>query len=145
MTGIQADISDLTTWTALMYRAPAKLRAEMQKRNISLLQQGAGIMRALAPRGKTGNLRGSIGVTRSSAFSGTFGTSLIYAAQRNFGGTIRARNAPYLVFPGRNGGLVRVKSVTQSGTHYLERTVTRLRPLVQQEYKFALRAAMGRS
>lgn len=144
MTGIQIEMNELNEWAARMESAPARLRTEMQKRTISLLQQGAGIMRTLAPR-LTGRLAGSIGVTRSSAFSGTFGTSLIYAAQRNFGGTIRARNAPYLVFPGRNGGLVRVKSVTQSGTHYLERTVTRLRPLVQQEYKFALRAAMGRS
>jgi hypothetical protein len=144
MTGITVDVSSLTTWTSLMYRAPAVLRSEMAKRTIGLLQNGAGIMRTLAPR-LTGRLAGSIGVTRSSATGGTFGTSLVYAAQRNFGGTIRARNAPYLVFPGRNGGLVRVKSVTQTGTHYLERTVVRLRPIIQTEYRAALRAALGKS
>lgn len=144
MTGLQIEMHDLNEWAARMESAPAALRIELSKRTISLLQQGAGIMRTLAPR-LTGRLAGSIGVTRQAGTSGTFGTSLVYAAQRNFGGTIRARNAPYLVFPGRNGGLVRVKSVTQSGTHYLERTLVKLRPLVQQEYRQAVRAALGRS
>lgn len=142
MTGLQIEVHDLNIWVARMESAPAALRNELAKRTISLLQQGAGIMRTLAPR-LTGRLAGSIGVTRSAGTSGTFGTSLVYAAQRNFGGTIRARNAPFLVFPGRNGGLVRVKSVTQSGTHYLERTLVKLRPLVQQEYRQAVRAALG--
>lgn len=47
------------------------------------------------------------------------GTDLEYAAQVEFGGTITAKNAPYLVFKTRDGIWHRVKSVTQVPQPYL--------------------------
>lgn len=50
------------------------------------------------------------------------GTNLEYAAQVEFGGTIVARNAPYLMFQvgaGTDRHWVRVRSVTQQGRPYL--------------------------
>lgn len=46
------------------------------------------------------------------------GTDVPYAAQREFGGTITAKNAPFLAFR-INGRWVRVRSVTQKATPYL--------------------------
>lgn len=46
------------------------------------------------------------------------GTDLEYAAQREFGGEITAKQAPFLVFK-INGRWVRVRSVTQKATPYL--------------------------
>lgn len=62
---------------------------------------------------KTGNLRNSIHV-QASADRAEVGTNTVYAATHQFGAdrTIRAKNKPYLVFPGANGGLIRAKQVS---------------------------------
>lgn len=62
---------------------------------------------------KSGGLRGSIHA-RSSSEGAEVGTNTIYAATHQFGAsrTIRAKNKPFLVFPGQSGGLVRAKQVS---------------------------------
>lgn len=62
---------------------------------------------------KSGTLRNSIHA-RSSDAGAEVGTNTIYAATHQFGAsrTIRAKNKPFLVFPGQSGGLVRAKQVS---------------------------------
>lgn len=47
------------------------------------------------------------------------GATAPHARIREFGGTIRAKRKPWLMFPGRDGRLVRVKEVRQRATPYL--------------------------
>lgn len=75
----------------------------------------------LAPK-KDRKLVGTIYVRTTKTSRGwqsVLGASARHARIREYGGTIRARRAPYLVFPGRNGRLVRVKEVRQKATPYL--------------------------
>lgn len=71
----------------------------------------------------------------------TVGTDIEYAAQREFGGTIIAKQAPYLVF--RVGGrLVRVKSVTQQATPYLRPAFDEQSGSAVDEIEAALKSAI---
>ena len=47
------------------------------------------------------------------------GTNLVYAAIQEYGGTIKAKNAPYLVFKTADGQWHRVKAVTIPARPYL--------------------------
>ena len=53
------------------------------------------------------------------AAEATIGTDLIYAGIQEFGGTIKAKNAPYLVFRTEDGRWHRVKSVTLPARPYM--------------------------
>lgn len=48
-----------------------------------------------------------------------WGSNRVYAAQRQFGGTIRAKNGGYLRFRASGGGWVFKREVTQPGRAYL--------------------------
>lgn len=65
---------------------------------------------------KSGTLRRSI-TTRMARQEGIVGTNLVYAKQREYGGEIKAKNAPYLVFQVK-GHWVRKKSVIQKATPF---------------------------
>lgn len=71
--------------------------------------------RAIAQNGQTlrdtGRLLNSIR-TRSSKNSASILTNVVYARLMQFGGTIRAKNKPYLVFKTPTGGWVKRKSIT---------------------------------
>ncbi len=71
----------------------------------------------------TGNLSRSIHVEIVEVTpifaAAIIGTDVEYAAQVEFGGTIKAKNAPYLVFKTRDGQWHKVKSVTQVPQPYL--------------------------
>lgn len=144
---LHIDASDLDAWAARMEEAPPILQMEMGKRTVNLLQNGAAFMRQFAPR-LTGRLQGSIRILSGGKFaggvaSGAYGTTLFYAPQRNFGGVIRARNAPFLVFQ-IGGQWIRTKQVFQTGAHFLEKSIEKLNPLIEREYRYALEAALGR-
>jgi len=66
------------------------------------------------------------------------GTNVEYAAQREFGGTIVAKNAPYLVFKTYDGAWHKVKSVTQPARPYLRPAFDEQRENVIREVKEAL-------
>lgn len=76
----------------------------------------------LAPY-KSGTLRRSIHpeivTEREGYVEGATGTDVEYAAQREFGGVIEAKNAPYLVFRTADGKLIRTKKVMQAATPYM--------------------------
>jgi len=87
---------------------------------------GAKLIEAEAKRQapvKTGTLSRSI-TTELAESSEThvlveIGTNLVYAAVQEFGGTITARNAPYLVFQTDDGQWHSVRSVTIPAHPYL--------------------------
>ena len=72
-------------------------------------------LRALATGGQTlvdrGHLRDSITMA-ADASSVTVGTNKIYAAVHQFGATIEAKNAAFLLFRTPGGGYAQAKSVT---------------------------------
>jgi HK97 gp10 family phage protein len=95
----------------------------------------------LAPY-KSGTLRRSIHpeivTERNDYVEGATGTDVIYAAQREFGGTITAKNAPYLVFKTEDGRLVRVRSVTQTAKPYMRPALDSKRTEAVDEVRDAL-------
>jgi len=78
-----------------------------------------GLLRASLTKGHEANIH-EIGAGYIPMW-GQVGTKVIYARMREHGGTIRAKNKPYLVFKTRDGRWHSVKEVTQKGTHYLYR------------------------
>jgi hypothetical protein len=65
-----------------------------------------------------------------------------YAWMREEGGTIHGR--PWLVFRGRDGGLVRVRSVTQTGSKYMARSAAALQPRAERAYQMAVERVVSR-
>jgi len=86
---------------------------------------------------RTGHLRRSIKVTikrEGSEIVGAIGSNVKYAAIHEYGGVIKAKNAPYLHFKTSKGNWVRVKQVTipkrpfiapflKSGARTIERNI----------------------
>lgn len=77
---------------------------------------------------RDGNLRNSIQSQRTGTARWIVGTNVEYAAMQEFGGTIVPRRAPYLVFRGRDGGLVFAKSVTIPAQPYMTPAAEHVRP-----------------
>lgn len=132
-------------FSAALRAAPALLQREMTTASRTAVVEGVGLAQGFAPV-QDGILRASIGIIGApSAAGGSYGTSLIYAAQREFGGTITGN--PWLVFQ-VNGRWVKVRSVTQSGSHYMKRSADALRPRVRVIYGLAVQrvlASIGRA
>ncbi len=92
---------------------------------------------------RTGNLRAGIGheVDKRGMLSvARVGASAKYAAIHEYGGTIRAKNGGYLTFPGRDGGLVRVKQVRIPARPYLRPAIMDHLPDIEKTFA----AHMGR-
>ncbi|EGV38410.1 phage virion morphogenesis protein [Neisseria weaveri] len=78
--------------------------------------------RAASGRGKTLQLSGQLAASISTKVGNDFariGSNKKYAAIHHLGGTIKAKNKPYLVFPVAGGGLRKVKSVNIPARPYL--------------------------
>ncbi len=93
----------------------------------------------------TGTLRRSIHVDSvvplgPGRWQSITGPSVIYARQREFGGTIRAKNAPYLKFKGSQGW-AQVKSVYQKPQPYMhpafDETISGIRELYKAIWREA--------
>ena len=131
------DASEVTRFGAALAAAAGTLQGEMTKANAGLLAEGVGLAQEAAPV-QDGTLRGSIAIIDGpSATGGSYGTSLEYAWQREEGGTIVPRNAKVLVFEW-NGQLVFAKSVTQSGSHYMQTSLEQLEPKALPAYEAAV-------
>lgn len=115
-------------------------------------------MRQLAPY-LTGTLRRSIHIGGQSGFSPgpsysdiggqvvtpdrvgvEVGTNIIYGPIQEFGGTIKAKNAPYLVFRTKDGAWHSVKSVQIPPTAYMRGSYLEKKPDVIMEIDMALDA-----
>lgn len=121
--------------------APQLLRTELLATEEGLLGEGIGLTQEAAPVDE-GVLRASIGVLdvahwTGGGVSGAYGTSLLYAAQRNFGGPIYAKPGGWLVFE-IDGELIFAKKVVQTGSHYMEKGAEQLEPKVAEAFGLAL-------
>ncbi len=137
---IDIDASEIIGFGDAMAQVPGALDREMTSAGGALLAEGVSLAQGFAPV-KEGTLRASIGITGRSGWGGSYGTSLVYAAMREYGGTIYGN--PWLVFPGRDGGLVFVRSVTQTGTRYMGRSLDALRPRARAAFAAGLQRAMA--
>lgn len=98
----------------------------------------------LAPK-KTRTLAGSIYIRTTKTARGwrsVLGASAKHAGIREFGGTIRARRKPWLVFMGQSGHLVRVKQVTQKATPYMRPAVRQTRAGLVTDLQTGARKAL---
>jgi hypothetical protein len=146
----EIDASEIAHYAETMREKPKVLQASLKKGLDGLLGYGVQVARGFAPR-VTGALHAAIKVTRpvtlGATITGEYAAVKSAAAphvyMREFGGTIVPKRAKYLVFPGRNGGLVFAKSVTQTGVHYFSRSVEVIKPRFQGVVAAAVARAMG--
>lgn len=75
------------------------------------------------PRNRSGNLRKSIEYRTKSYRRATITANTVYAGLQEFGGTINAKNKPYLVF-NIGGKVFKKKSVVIPPRPYMEPTAT---------------------
>lgn len=137
------DASELVGFADAMAHASGKFANEMTAANAVLLHEGIGYAQEAAPR-ESGNLAGSIRILDGpSAEGGAYGSDLVYAWQREEGGTITARNKKALAFE-IDGKLIMVKSVTQKGSHYMRKSKDRLEPRTKPVYQLAIDRVLGR-
>lgn len=136
---LTVDAGELTGFANAMKAAPGMLQSGLRAATQGLVATGVAMAQDNAPR-MDGVLANSIQPISSGmdGLSGEFGTSLVYAWQREMGGTIYPKKGKYLVFTGRDGQLVFARSVTQSGSFYMQRTANQLRPLVFITYAQAV-------
>lgn len=138
---IRIDASEITAFGDAMAAAPGRLESEFETTAGALLAEGVGFAQEAAPV-QDGTLRGSIAIIDGpSAAGGSYGTSLEYAWQREEGGTILPRNGKYLVFE-IDGETIFATSVTQEGSHYVQKSVDALEPLVIPAYEKAVDRVM---
>jgi len=116
MLSIEIDQKKVGTMLAL---APEKTRNALKK---SLQESSAFVQKdaqKLAPL-DTGELSKSITTKVHGHHYAKIGTSLVYAAIQEYGGTIKAKNKPYLHFRTKSGNWVKVKSVVIKARKYME-------------------------
>lgn len=85
---------------------------------------------------KTGNLRRSLqwkSEVGTNKIVGAVGTNLIYARMQEFGGTIVAKSAKFLVFKGSRGW-ASVKKVVVPAKHFLGKAITDSRESIRQRF-----------
>lgn len=140
---IRADIGEVLAFSVVMGQdAPGMISEEMAASAHVALHEGIGFAKENAPVDK-GDLKNDIRVLSGpTADGGSYGTDLVYAWMREEGGTIVPRNAKALAIPipgaTRNGRplVVFAKSVTQTGTKYMQRSAesleSRLRPIYER-------------
>lgn len=126
---ITVDLTEVEGLSVAMDMAPNVLDSELAAASDVILGEGIGYAKEEAPVDNS-DLKNSIRMLDGpNSEGGSYGTDLIYAWQREEGGTITARNAEALVFM-YNGHLVIVKSVTQEGSHYMQRSMEKMEPRV---------------
>ena len=137
---ISVDLGNLPGFVTAMGDAPARLDSEMQAARDVALMEGVGYAVDYAPK-RSGALAGSITVLSQDGWGGRYGTGgLVYAWMREEGGTITGN--PWLVFQ-VDGRWVRVRSVTQSGSHYMARSAESLGGRVDAIYGAAVDRALA--
>lgn len=71
------------------------------------------------------------------------GTNVEYARQREYGGVIEARNAPWLVWQDYEGNWHRARRVEQAATPFMRPALDENRDAVRREVAAALRQLIG--
>ena len=134
----------------ILHRAVSTMPAELSK---IVGQAGQAIRReaAINVRQKlnvsgtrTGALGRSISVIIQSPTRAVVGPTMIYGAIHEFGGTIHAKNKPYLVFQYPKGSWHSVKSVTIPPRPYMRPAVETAWPKIETKVSRMLSALFGR-
>lgn len=136
---IVIDTSEVQAFAGRMAGVDGILDREMRRAGDTVLTEAVGFAQEFAPVDED-TLRNSIGIVSRDGWGGTYGTSLEYAWMRERGGTIHGN--PWLVFQ-VNGQWVKVRSVTQSGSHYMERSRQRMDGRAQAIYEMALQRVIN--
>lgn len=143
MANISLKATNLPSVAAAMQAFPEVNDRELGTSLRSGMEFAKAKARQLAPK-EQGTLQRSIyvrTVKSSQGWSGTLGASAPHARIREYGGTIRAKNKPYLKFRARSGQFVQVKQVTQQATPYMRPALRQSRTDIVRE----LRSGMQRS
>lgn len=143
---MDVDLTQLTGWNDAVQKAPAELHREMLVDTRVALMEGVTLAKENAPF-RDGDLRGDIRIIEAphmgaGGYTGTYGTDLEYAAQREYGGTIVPRNAKFLVWEGEDGELVFAKSVFQTGSFFIKRSADQLKGKVVRIYQGGVNRAL---
>lgn len=145
------DATEVTLFGEALELAPQEMHEELSTAIDALLVEGVGYAQEYVPV-DTGALKGSIRILEGvsagiggGSLSGSYGTDMEYAWQREEGGTITARNAPYLVFFWAAKGVwVTTKSVYQEGSHYMADSFELVQVLADETFDAAIDRALSR-
>ena len=137
---VWADASEVLAFAGNTATAAAVLDREMRRSGDAALLEGIGYAVDYAPKGESGALAGSIRVLSRDGWGGRYGTDLVYAWQREEGGTIYGN--PFLVFE-IGGRLIFARQVTQTGDHYMERSAESLEPRLDAIYGLGIDRALA--
>ena len=149
MVQIAIDVREFYAFATDAVEAAMVLDNEMRASTLVALHEGIGYAQEHVPRGN-GDLAASIRILEGpDEDGGAYGTDMIYAWQREEGGTIYARNGKALVFTMPEAvsadnpeGLVFAKSVTQEGSHYMQQSMDDLEPRLEPIYQLAVDRAL---
>jgi hypothetical protein len=140
--------SNAAAWAAAFRQAPEAMRNELRRTTNALVAEGIGLAQENAPV-DIGQLKASIVVVQAATISGdgvtgSYGSrGVIYARIQELGGTITPKRGQWLVFQTKNGQWVKVRSVTITGTHYIEKSRASLRPRAREAYAMAVNRALA--
>lgn len=137
---LRFDASDFGEFGDQMGNAGAAMPLEMTMAMGAAGAEGIALAQGFAPVDE-GALRASIHLTFGPTMERVaYGTGLVYAWMREKGGTIVGN--PWLVFQVA-GRWVKVRQVTQTGTHYMQRSAEALKPKLREIFGGAVRRALG--
>lgn len=147
---IRLDASELLQFGEAMEQSLDVLQRELKDSSEEALHEGVGYAQEFVPRGD-GILAGDIRVLEGpSPEGGEYGTDLVYAWQREEGGTIYPRNGQFLRFqmadavtPDNPEGWVFARKVTQEGSHYMQKSLEALEPRIEPIYQMAIDRTLG--
>lgn len=143
-------IVTVDAWEVMRFARNAGLAADVLEREMArttnaLAAEGLGFAKEYAPV-DGGNLSNAIHLQETASpgsLTASWGVNEVeYAYMREFGGTIVPRNGKYLVFE-IGGQLIFAKSVTQTGTRYMNRSADSVEPLMQGAYDKAVERALA--
>lgn len=147
---IEIDTSQIANYATVMAAKPKLLQSALKKGLDGLLGYGVQTARGFAPH-KSGSLAAAIKVLQpvsvGAVITGSYGVrkteDMPYPFMREYGGTIVPKKGQFLKFPGRNGGWIFVRSVTQTGTRYMNRSFDIVRPRLYTVAAAAVARVLG--
>lgn len=147
---IRLDASEIYGFGVVMEQMPDVLQRELKDSAYVALHEGIGYAQEEVPRAD-GVLADDIRILDGpNPDGGSYGTDLIYANQREYGGTIVPRNKKVLAFqmpeavsPDNPEGWVFATKVTQEGSFFMKQSRESLEPRLVPIYQLALDRVLG--
>ena len=148
---IHVDTREVASFAKVMFIAPKEFQTALRRGLGSFLANSVKTAQGFAPK-KTGALAAAIRILEplsvGAEISGSFGVqkteALPYPFMREYGGVIRPVKGKFLVFRGREGGLVFAREVTQVGSRYMGKTRDVIEPRFRKIIESAVERTLGR-